>query len=66
MANFSALLIFAFVYAFLAYSVGVIGVCYAFIALNLWIFVVQVYLILGHGSFKEIWVSELTNPYFFE
>ena len=58
-ANFLALLIFAFVYVLLAYSYGVVGVCYAFIALNLCIFGAQVYLVLRHGSFKKIWVSEL-------
>ena len=59
MANFSALLIFALVYVLSAYYHGVLGVCYAFIALNLWIFGVQVYLILSDGLFKEIWVGEL-------
>ena len=58
-ANVLTLLIFAFVYVFLAYSHGVMGVCYAFIALNLWIFGIQVYLILSDGVFKEIWVGEL-------
>lgn len=58
-ANFLALPIFAFVYVLSAHSYDVLGICYAFIALNFCIFGAQAYLILSHGLFKEIWVSEL-------
>lgn len=57
--NFLALPIFAFVYVLSAYSSGVLGICYAFIALNSCIFGAQAFLILSRSLFKEIWVSEL-------